>query len=244
MPGRSRWPRRSRCRRSVSIRIGRFNFIYEEAGPLRQGARGAQDEGLGGREGAMRGRAREGPDAPRCASPARDRARAAGRQGGGGDHLVTALAADYYAYGRPCARQGPRGVSRDTAGRSGELARAADPRRGTRKRIRAALWVVGRRSPFRWPDKPGVQYAYSRGEVYAYDRDSKRFFRLTHTDHQVIAFVRPANETAVLGFDKVDHPGRWPRRRSRTRGSRSGIRTRSSSASARCCPRGKQLAVG
>jgi hypothetical protein len=51
-----------------------------------------------------------------------------------------------------------------------------------------------------------VQYAYTRGEVYAYDRDAKRFYRLTHTDHQVVGYVRDGDETAVLGFDKVDHP--------------------------------------
>jgi hypothetical protein len=68
------------------------------------------------------------------------------------------------------------------------------------------MWLIGRRSTFKWPAKDGVQYATSRGELYAYDRDSHRFLRLTHTEHQVDGFVRTANEVALVGFDKIDHP--------------------------------------
>ena len=74
------------------------------------------------------------------------------------------------------------------------------------KRIASGLWLVGRRSSFKWPATPGVQAATSRGELYAYDRETKRFFRLSHTDHQVAGFVRaPAGgELALLGFDKIE----------------------------------------
>ena len=53
-----------------------------------------------------------------------------------------------------------------------------------------------------------MQSSASRGELYAYDRETKRYLRLTHTDHKVVGFVRAAagNEVTVLGFDKVDHP--------------------------------------
>jgi hypothetical protein len=54
----------------------------------------------------------------------------------------------------------------------------------------------------------GVAAATSRGELYAFDRETRRFFRLTHTDHQVVGFVRPAAgaEVTILGFDKIDRP--------------------------------------
>jgi hypothetical protein len=70
------------------------------------------------------------------------------------------------------------------------------------------LWLIGRRSSFKWPKDPGVQSSSSRGELYAYDRESKRFLRLTHTDHQVAGFMRSpgSGEVALLGFDKIDHP--------------------------------------
>ena len=66
--------------------------------------------------------------------------------------------------------------------------------------------MIGRRSKFAWPD-PGVQRSSSRGELYAYDRETKRYFRLTHTGHEVAAIVRApqGGEIALIGFDKIDH---------------------------------------
>jgi len=124
------------------------------------------------------------------------------------DHLVTALAADYFKYGPSFDddadlkdfRAGPHGQS--------VSALAAKIKDAYAKKIATGVLVVARRSAFKWPAQPGVQSASSRGELYAYDRDSKRFLRLTHTDHQVAGFVRSpgGTETAVIGFDKVDHP--------------------------------------
>jgi hypothetical protein len=47
-----------------------------------------------------------------------------------------------------------------------------------------------------------------RGELYAFDRETKRYLRLTHTDHEVVAFVRaPGGDVvAVVGFDRIDRP--------------------------------------
>lgn len=124
------------------------------------------------------------------------------------DHLVTALAADYFRYGPSFDddadlkdfRAGPHGQS--------VSALAAKIKDSYAKKIATGVLVVARRSAFKWPEKTGVQAASSRGELYAYDRDSKRYLRLTHTDHQVAGFVRSptGSETVVVGFDKVDHP--------------------------------------
>ena len=76
------------------------------------------------------------------------------------------------------------------------------------RRIAGGLWLVGRRSPFRWPREMGVQTSTPRGELYAFDRETRRLFRLTHTEHQVVGFVRAAagNEVAIVGFDRIDRP--------------------------------------
>ena len=51
-----------------------------------------------------------------------------------------------------------------------------------------------------------MQPASSKGELYAFDRESKRYLRLTHTNDQVAGFVRnkSGNEVAVLGYDRIE----------------------------------------
>jgi hypothetical protein len=122
------------------------------------------------------------------------------------EHIVAAIAGDYWKYGVGYATDPELEAFRATPhGKAvGEL--AAQIHDEYVKRTKTAMWLIGRRSTFKWPQKDGVQYATSRGELYAYDRDSHRFLRLTHTDHQVDGFLRTTNEVALLGFDKVDHP--------------------------------------
>jgi hypothetical protein len=122
------------------------------------------------------------------------------------DHLVAALSGDYYMYGPTLADPDLEAFRATPHGQAvAQLAQQIHDEYA--RRIKNGLWVVGKRAVFRWPDKPGVQQSASRGELYAYDRESKRYLRLTHTDHQVAAFVRAplGGEVALLGFDKVDH---------------------------------------
>jgi hypothetical protein len=121
------------------------------------------------------------------------------------DHLALALAGDYYKYGPSLAspdldqfRGTPHGQS------IAVLAQQIHDEYG--KRIKTGLVLLGRRSRSQLPDKTGLQVASTHAELYAYDRDSKRYLRLTHTDHQAAAFVYApsGNEVAVLGFDKVE----------------------------------------
>jgi hypothetical protein len=123
------------------------------------------------------------------------------------DHLVTAIAADYYQYAPTLADDDLKSFMASPHGQS-VAALTAKIHDEYGKRIAGALWLVGRRSAFRWPKELGVQPSTSRGELYAFDRETKRFFRLTHTDHEVAGFVRPAagSEVALLGFDKIDRP--------------------------------------
>lgn len=128
------------------------------------------------------------------------------------DHLVTALAGDYFRYGPVLATEPELEEFLATPHGQAVTALAARIRDDYAQRIAASPWVVARRSAFRWPKELGVQHATSRGELYAYDRASKRYLRLSHTDHKVVGFVRApgGGEVALLGVDKIDRPKRDP----------------------------------
>lgn len=123
------------------------------------------------------------------------------------DHLVGVIAADYYNYGVSFGTDPLLEGFRATEHGKAVTQVAAQIRDEYAKRIGNALWFVARRNNFRF-DKYGVQWLSSRGELYAFERTSKRYFRLTHTNHQVAGFVRArtASEVAVLGYDKGDRP--------------------------------------
>jgi len=123
------------------------------------------------------------------------------------DHLVTAIAADYLQYGPTLADDDLKSLMASPHGQSVK-ALGAKIHDEYVARIAGGLWLVARRAPFRWPKDLGVQTATSRGELYAFDRETRRFFRLTHTEHQLVGFVRPAagNEVTVIGFDKLERP--------------------------------------
>ncbi len=124
------------------------------------------------------------------------------------DQLTTALAADYLKYGPALAAEPDLAELRATPHGSALLALGARIAEEYARRVATGVWFVGRRSGFKWPKERGVQSATSRGELYAFDRGTRRLFRLTHTDHRVVAYVRSSRraEAAVLGFDKIDRP--------------------------------------
>jgi len=124
------------------------------------------------------------------------------------DHFVTALTSDYLFYAPLIEKdedlKGFWATPHGTAVK--ELMTKLDA--DYKKHIASGVLLIARRSTFRYDKQPGVQASISRGEVYAYDRETRRFYRITHTDHQAVGFVRSAagNELVVIGFDKVDHP--------------------------------------
>ena len=122
------------------------------------------------------------------------------------DHLVTALAGDYYAYATDLATSPELAELRATAHGQAVAALAAKLDAEYAKRVPAAMWLLARRSTYKWPKDFGTQSSTSRGELYAYDRELKRFFRLTHTNHRVLAYVRAPSgkHVAIIGFDKID----------------------------------------
>jgi hypothetical protein len=193
-------------------RVTRFNFLYEggrSAYDKAEAAAKKQDwaEVRKQAEAALQKDANH-YDAHRLLAIALAQA---GEHAAAVDHLVTGIAADYYLYGPLFAKEPLLQAFRATQ-HGQDLARLAGQIRDEYgKRIATSLWFIGRRSAFHY-DKDGVQTLTSRGEIYAYDRETKRYYRLTHTNHQVAGFVRAkgGNEIAVLGFDKGDHPKDGP----------------------------------
>jgi hypothetical protein len=129
-----------------------------------------------------------------------------GEPAGAVDHLVAGIAADYYKYGAALADTAELKEFFTTQHGQAVLQLAAQIKDEYAKRIKSGLWVIGRRTTFHWPKQRGVQAGTSRGELYAFDRDSKRYLRLTHTNDQVAGFVLASagNEVAVVGFDRID----------------------------------------
>ena len=137
----------------------------------------------------------------------------AGEHAAAVDHLVTALAGDYLKYGPGLQADPDFTAFLATSHGQAVAALAARIAADLQQKLPTAVWLVARRSGFKWPTTPGVQSATTRGELYAYDVASKRYVRLSHTDHKVAGFARSASgsEVALLGFDKVDQPKADPK---------------------------------
>jgi hypothetical protein len=120
------------------------------------------------------------------------------------EHLVAALAGDHYKYAPLLDKDEelkeffatPHGASVKEVSAKIKAAYA--------RRIASGVWLVARRSPQSF----GAAPSSSRGELYAFDRETKRYLRLSHTEHRVAGFVRSAaaNEVLLLGYDKIDRP--------------------------------------
>jgi hypothetical protein len=74
-------------------------------------------------------------------------------------------------------------------------------------KVAAGPLVLARRTTFKMPGV-GTNASSTRGELYAYDGESKRFLRVTHTGHELAAWVRSpsGDELLLTGFDKVEIP--------------------------------------
>jgi hypothetical protein len=123
-------------------------------------------------------------------------------------HLVAALAGDWLRWGPTLADDADLAGYLATPEGAALSALNAQMKEAVGAWTRGGVLVLGRRGPFKWPAKPGAQWATTRGELYAYSLEKKRYLRLTHTEHSVAAFVPSPSgaELAVIGFDKVQIP--------------------------------------
>lgn len=122
------------------------------------------------------------------------------------DQLAIVLAADFFRYAPGIASDPDLKDFVGTPHGAAVMQLVEVIRAEYTRRIGAGVWLVGRRSAFKWPKDAGAQPASSRGEVYAFDREARRYLRLSHTDHQAVGFVRGGDELAVIGFDRVEKP--------------------------------------
>jgi hypothetical protein len=121
-------------------------------------------------------------------------------------HLVNALAGDFLRWGPKLPED--KELADYLASPHGKalIALHLEMKAKVEQAIAKGVWVIGRRSTFKWPAKSGG--ATTRGELYAWTEDDRRFLRITHTDHQLAAWL-PAptgDEIALIGYDKAELP--------------------------------------
>lgn len=189
-------------------KIGRFNFLWNEGGNAYDKAMAAykaKTRDWGVVRAACEQAVNKDPlhlDAQRLLAVALTQQ---GDHAAAVDHIVAAIAGDYFKYGVNYATDPELEAFRATPHGQAVTALAAQIHDEYVKRVKGALFLIGRRGPFKWPARDGVQPSSSRGELYAFDRESRRYLRLTHTDYQVAGYIRGAAEITILGFDKIDH---------------------------------------
>ncbi|MEZ4401800.1 MAG: hypothetical protein R3B06_17360 [Kofleriaceae bacterium] len=120
--------------------------------------------------------------------------------------LTAALAGDWLAWG-PGLADDPD-LAAYLATPPGQALTALSTKMGAA--VKAAIasepLILARRSTWKAP-KPGTSYAATRGELYAVDLASKRYLRVTHTDHTLAGFVRaPSGELLLAGFSQAQVP--------------------------------------
>jgi len=121
-------------------------------------------------------------------------------------HLATALAGDFLRWGPKFPQDTELADYLASPQGQALLDLHLKLKAATEQAVSSGVWLLGRRSTFKWPSKSGS--ASSRGELYAWDEASKRFVRLTHTEHQLAAWLpSPAgDELALVGYDKAELP--------------------------------------
>lgn len=126
-----------------------------------------------------------------------------GDPAGAATALVTALAGDWLRWGPGLAADPDLATFLTTP--QGKELQAAAAKLGAQvdQLVATAPLVLGRRSGWKTPG-PGTSYAATRGELYAYDLDGKRFVRVTHTDHTLAGWLRsPSGELLLAGFTQA-----------------------------------------
>lgn len=132
----------------------------------------------------------------------------AGAKTGLAEHLSTALAADWLRFGPRLKEE--KHLQGYLAGPEGQALTALAKRYQQEfvRKATAGVLLVGRRSAFRAPKKPGKRWTTTRAELFSYDLATERYLRLTHTKESIAAFlVSPSgDEIAYVGYNRVIWP--------------------------------------
>ncbi len=130
-----------------------------------------------------------------------------------GDHaaaveqLATALAGDWLRWGPGLDKDPELSALLATPHGQALLASNASMKAEFAAKVATGPLLLARRSTFKMPGI-GTNNASTRGELYAYDGEGKRFLRVTDTDHELAAWVRSpsGDEILLTGFDKTEVP--------------------------------------
>jgi len=132
----------------------------------------------------------------------------AGATNGLAENLSIALAGDWLKFG-PTLEQ-HKELAAYLKGAEGRAIVALNKTYKTTfvQKATAGVLLVGRRSKFREPTKPGKQWSATRGELFSYDIESKRYLRLTHTKETVAAWLLSpsGDEIAYVTHNQVVWP--------------------------------------
>jgi len=122
------------------------------------------------------------------------------------DQLLAALAGDFVRWGEKLPEDPELQDYFATPIGKALLALHLEMKAAVETKIRGGVWLLGRRSTFKWPAKSGA--TSTRGELYAWDEETRRFFRISHTDDQLAAWLPSPSgqEIALVGYDRADLP--------------------------------------
>lgn len=124
------------------------------------------------------------------------------------EHLDIALAGDWLRWG-PTLKDDPTlSGFWDTPAGAKVAALSSAYGEEFMRRVKDGVWMLARRSTYKWPKKPGKQWSATRAEIAAYDRETQRYLRISHTRERVAGWMRsPSGEQIVwLGYWEVVMP--------------------------------------
>jgi hypothetical protein len=125
---------------------------------------------------------------------------------GAAEHLLAALAGDFVRWGEKLP--GDPDLKDFLVSPHGKalLAKHLEMKAAVETAIDRGVWLLGRRSTYKWPAKTGP--STTRGELYAFDEATRRFFRISHTDHQLAAWLLSPDgqQIALVGYDRAELP--------------------------------------
>lgn len=121
------------------------------------------------------------------------------------EQLALALAGDWLRWGPGLEKDAELSALLATPQGKALVALNTTMKETVARKVAAGPLLLARRSTFKMPGA-GTKAASTRGELYAYDGETKRYLRVTHTDHELAAWVRSpsGDELLLTGFDKTE----------------------------------------
>ncbi len=122
------------------------------------------------------------------------------------DHLSTALAGDWLRWGPTLETDPTLAEYFKTDDGKEVLALNRAYQEEFMRRAKAGIWMLGRRTRYKRPEKPGEQWSATRAELFSYDEETKRYLRISHTGESLAGWmVSPSGSEIVLAAYSLVH---------------------------------------